>query len=109
MRMIAKWILITITLSLSPLAGAATMAEFDKTCAAVKKKASLCQCLSANLKRRLEYKTLDEDHLPLAVQALKNESPGPEENSTYYDNLADFLAGLEPHCLKNPKYNSDQP
>ena len=99
---------IAIVMMLHPMfhlaAHADNIADFEKTCIELKKKAPLCHCLAANLERQLASQELD---LNLAMRTLKGQAPGPDENSTAYDNAADLIAGFEPHCIKNSKYMGD--
>ena len=83
----------------------ADLAAFQKACLGAKKKAGLCRCLSSNVERKIASQEITADQLPLAIQAVKNEVPDAESNTTSYDHVADLLAGLEPHCLKNANYS----
>lgn len=104
-----RWLWIAIFLTvLHPALASEKVANFEKTCLEIKKKASLCRCLWANVERKLASQELTAEQIPVAVQALKGQPPeDPDANSTAYDNVADLLAGLEPHCLKNPKYSGE--
>jgi hypothetical protein len=93
---------IAIVMMLHPAVHADNIADFQKACMETKKKAPLCQCLSSNVERKLATVEMDKE---LVVRAFKGQPPGPDENSTAYDVVADFIAGLEPHCLKNSKYS----
>ncbi len=81
--------------------------KFESHCVNAKKKKAVCRCVSRNVKTRILSRDIDSDRLDHVVLIGAKATLEEEEKPSYYDSLADFLAGLESQCASNSKYQSE--
>ncbi len=84
-----------------------SLAKFEEKCSARKKKKSLCNCVSRNVKKRVLTRDIDKERLEQVLVIATGIEPDEEDKPSYYDSLADYIEGLEYHCQANPKYQTD--
>lgn len=88
----------------------AELAAFQKACTSqAHKKAAVCRCITANLRIKSSTQEYGVEKLADAVKVIKNEVPADEVKPSYFDSLADFIAGLEERCQSKPNYQFDKP
>jgi hypothetical protein len=80
--------------------------KFERACESSKKKKAVCRCISSNVKKRVLSRDIDAARLESAIQIAAKRDPDSDEKPSYYDALADYIAGIEYHCQENPKYQS---
>ena len=113
--MTKRLFLVSLIMMISPLISAAELSaedakkleKFESTRVSNKKKKSVCRCMAANVKKRVLTRDIDAARLSAAVLIAAKREPDSDEKPSYYDALADFIAGLEYHCGENPKYQID--